>query len=99
MWLARLAGKRLLCNCRLNATECWAHILLAEFMERLGDRITTIPCASAVAGVGHEGPEMAPFKALTNIPDIIDNGLPQESVIPCAVMWDFFAGMCVLTQA
>ena len=49
MWLARLAGKKLLCNCRLNASDCWAHILLKEFVERLGNRICATPCASAVA--------------------------------------------------
>ena len=76
-----------MCDCSLDADNCWAHILLSAFLGSLSDRITNVPCTSAVAEVKHDHMEVTPLVTLVAIPEVIDNGLPSESVIPCALPW------------
>ena len=88
VWLSRLSGKILECECMRESSSCWAQLLRSEFIEAFGndeeDRDTFV---YAVAEDEVEEEEPMPFEAYITIPDTFECTRQSESLIPHPVPW------------
>ena len=87
-WLARLSGKVLVCNCKLDAGSCWAHILqdaCREMFDTAEHELSSV--TFAVAESDHEQPDALLFEEYIKVPDTFRIKQSHESSIPEPVPW------------